>query len=362
MAGLYSSAAGETPWAATLADFANHFRSSASVLQLVDTTLKSLASEVHGYSRQDADAYYASGAFARDPRIARIYGVPPGTIYYDHMLYDVAEMERDPRVRETIDVLKVKYQLGAILRLPDAATAGFAILSTPEEGHASASAIRAFHRLAPHIEQACTLGQIVEEKTLTRTALLEALADKAEGVILLDDAGLPVFVNDAAAQVLSAGDGLQYAAGVFAARRPPETRRLQKLVADAISVSLGSDESPGGRMLVSRPSGKRPYVLRVVPAPRIERFLARSTIACMIHLQDLARIDVPSRESLALVFGLTQREADFAIELARCTGLDGAAENAGMALNTARNHLQSVFRKTGTASQAQLVQLLGRLT
>ena len=38
-----------------------------------------------------------------------------------------------------------------------------------------------------------------------------------------------------------------------------------------------------------------------------------------------------------------------------------AAANAGMALNTARNHLRAVFRKTGAANQTEAVQLFGRL-
>jgi DNA-binding CsgD family transcriptional regulator len=45
----------------------------------------------------------------------------------------------------------------------------------------------------------------------------------------------------------------------------------------------------------------------------------------------------------------------------RCANLAGAAAQAGMALNTARNHLQGIFRKSGTASQAEAVLLFSRL-
>ena len=47
-------------------------------------------------------------------------------------------------------------------------------------------------------------------------------------------------------------------------------------------------------------------------------------------------------------------------ELVRCASL-AAAANAGMALNTARNHLQSIFRKCGATSQTEAVQLFSRL-
>ncbi len=62
-----------------------------------------------------------------------------------------------------------------------------------------------------------------------------------------------------------------------------------------------------------------------------------------------------------MVFGLTDREADLAVELARCASLAQAAANCGMAGNTARNHLQSIFRKSGASSQAEAVQLFARI-
>ena len=61
------------------------------------------------------------------------------------------------------------------------------------------------------------------------------------------------------------------------------------------------------------------------------------------------------------MFGLTGREAVLAAALVRTTRLDAAAAECGMALNTARNHLQAIFVKTGTCGQAELVQLLGRV-
>ena len=353
--GLYSSAAGETPWAATMADVAGSFASGAIAFSVHDAGHNVVAAQVHGYTPDFAADFYASGAHDRDPRVAYFNRLAPGTVYYDNMLYDAQEMARDVHVRATIDALKVEYQLGAVIRLPDGARATFAILSTPQEGHASASAIRAFRRLAPHLEQACALGQILEREICTRTALLAALSCKADGVILLDCAGVPCFMNDAAAAMLAADDGLRYAAGDFVTRRAGETRKLRSLIAAALA------PTPAGHMLVTRPSGRRPYVLRVLPAPRLERFLACRSIGCVIHLQDLAAVRVPTHEALNAVFGLTERETDLAIELVRCTGLECAAVNAGMALNTARNHLHSIFRKTATASQAEAVQLLGRL-
>jgi DNA-binding NarL/FixJ family response regulator len=64
---------------------------------------------------------------------------------------------------------------------------------------------------------------------------------------------------------------------------------------------------------------------------------------------------------LGAILGLSEREADLGVALVRCPSLPQAAADCGMAFNTARNHLQSIFRKSGTSSQAEAVQLFSRL-
>jgi DNA-binding CsgD family transcriptional regulator len=359
---FYSSAMGDTPWTATLGCAADLFGSSASLIQVQDSSKQAVVVENHGYSREFSDSFYASEAFANDPRVACFQNLRPGSVYFDHMLYDVEEMNRNRWCRESCDILKVKYQLGAVLSLPNDATAGFAILSSPKEGHASEAAIAAFRRLSPHIQQACALGHVIETQAATRAILLDALARKSDGVILLGRNAKPTFMNDVATAILNTGDGISHTAGGgFVARRMPETRKLQRLIQDTVIRPSRPDAGYGGHMLVTRPSGKRPYVLRVIPAPATERFLASQTIVSVIHIQDLAAVPLPSGDALCQTFGLTERETVLAIELVRSADLGSAAMNAHMAYNTARNHLHGIFRKTGSKSQAELLQVLGRL-
>jgi DNA-binding CsgD family transcriptional regulator len=277
------------------------------------------------------------------------------------MLYDVEALSRDRWCRESIDILKVKYQLGGMAGLPDGGRVGFAVMSTEAEGQATEAAIVSFARLAAQFGQACALGQLVEKRALTQLALLEALSLQLEGVFLLDSCGAPTFVNDAAARVLAASDGLACAGGVLLTRRAAETRKLHAMIGAAIACSSGERESAGRRMLVTRPSAKRPYVIRTMPVPRTDRFLTRTSIACVVHVQDLAAHQAPPAGALRMVFGLTEREAELAVQLTRCAGLEAAAASAGMAVNTARNHLHKIFQKTETSTQAQAVQLLSRI-
>ena len=59
--------------------------------------------------------------------------------------------------------------------------------------------------------------------------------------------------------------------------------------------------------------------------------------------------------------GLTPREADLALLLARGADLATASRRLGISEGTARNHLKRAFAKTGCRGQTRLVALVARL-
>lgn len=358
LARLYASATGEARWSATLEYAASLFDSGGSLLGVHDDSRRVLAMESHCYTPEFIASYFSSEVYANDPRMTFIARMRPGTAFGDPTLFDAAKMRRDRRVRQAIDAMGFDQEIGLKLRLPDGHVAAIAFLRNQRDGGRLEEAIRSLQRLAPEIEQSCALGYFLEREAATRSALLEAMSNKTDGVILLGANGRVEFQNDAAAAILARGDGLARAGAGLLTRRPPETRKLQQLVA---SVLAADGENPsGGQLLVSRPSGKRPYVVRVMPPPPIDCFLSSRSIACIILVQDLAREGV-SAETLRQLFGLSRREADLASALVRRGSLDQAAAETAMAINTARTHLQTIFLKTCVTSQVALVSLLSQL-
>lgn len=61
-------------------------------------------------------------------------------------------------------------------------------------------------------------------------------------------------------------------------------------------------------------------------------------------------------------FGLTAAEAGLAAEIVKGDGREAAAKRRGISVATARSQLSSIFEKTGTHRQAELVNLLLKLT
>ncbi len=189
--------------------------------------------------------------------------------------------------------------------------------------------------------------------------LQQALAARVSGLVLLDQRGDIAFVDAGARAILTAQDGFAWQYDGFATSRGPETRRLRQMVSSGLC-DMTVRPVVRMQMLVTRYSGCQPYLVRVVAtAPGAEP--QYGGVACAVHIYDLAVVHLPDPVVLSEVFGLTQREVDLAIELVRAGGLATAAVAAGMAHNTARNHLHGIFAKCCVATQAEAIRLLAAL-
>ena len=109
---------------------------------------------------------------------------------------------------------------------------------------------------------------------------------------------------------------------------------------------------------VSRNAAYAPLTLHVVPlssASATTGFVAQSAVPFLLSTHCMAnRIQTDSR-----AYGDSHRpQRRILQEVVRGSGVVGAAAMLGVSVTTARTHLQHVFQKTNTASQAELVRLV----
>jgi DNA-binding CsgD family transcriptional regulator len=115
-------------------------------------------------------------------------------------------------------------------------------------------------------------------------------------------------------------------------------------------------------MELPRGEGQRPLHVVVAPfraeAAQIDTAWlgpARPVAILMVTDPGEQRID---KENLSRRFGLTNAEADVALEILKGDGRDASAARLGIAATTVRAHLSHIFEKTGVRRQAELVRLL----
>jgi DNA-binding CsgD family transcriptional regulator len=110
---------------------------------------------------------------------------------------------------------------------------------------------------------------------------------------------------------------------------------------------------------VHRPSGARPYLVQFSTlAPDAKFFDSEHRALAIGFVTDPDAVSNVDEGLLCNTFGLTAAEARIAQEVLSGDSLEDIARRIGVSENTAKTQLQSVYGKTNTHRQAQLVKLL----
>ena len=189
-----------------------------------------------------------------------------------------------------------------------------------------------------------------------RAAANHARAFRPEGageaVIIVNEDLHVLFVSGPAEAVLAANDRLRIdALGILRS----DAGDLRALVASACT-SMDRARAP-----LTLDRGPESAPLRIFAAPLHARDSvtgATERRAVMLVISDPEFEAASRKERLKMLFGLTPAEAAFAMEIVKGDGRRAAAQRRGIACSTARTHLSSIFEKTGTRRQAELVRLL----
>jgi DNA-binding NarL/FixJ family response regulator len=226
-----------------------------------------------------------------------------------------------------------------------------------EHGHIfNPEMIRAMRLLVPHLDRAVRLQMQSASAGLGADVLYGALDALTLGVVLVDTAGLPLWLNRRAREIVERSHALRLGpAGLVAASRS-DNQSLSQLISKAIS------EGTQGLLAISRGVELRSLLLVTIPLkPPTTREVPAKSPCAAIFISDPDRTDTPSVEALRRAFDLTYREAQTAIAVADGHGLKAAAKSMGVAVTTARSQLQQAFVKTGTRQQAELAALVHRM-
>ena len=181
--------------------------------------------------------------------------------------------------------------------------------------------------------------------------LLDALDRMGFGGVVLDTTGDVLLSNGSATRVLAALD-LGNGAG------PPSDwsrEAIKKLLRSGGSTRFRLDEDAW--VLIPGKENQRGLVVHAAPLANG----AASGPHTALILIDLDEVPRPRAEALQTLFGLTSAEARLAVEVASGKSLEEVAKVVGRKVATARKQLASVFMKTRTNRQGELVALLARL-
>ena len=223
-------------------------------------------------------------------------------------------------------------------------------------GDASAQDRAVLFRFRPHLLQAIQVTLRLQMAEARQHQLGLALATLSDGAILVDSRRQVVFVNAAADAFLDgpAGRSLSLTQGELVAYDPASNSSLQAALASALAM-----EGPplATSLSIKRLGGLGQFTLTFTPLPHTNPWEAAVETdragrpSCLILIGD------GGISSLSRTYRLTPAETRLVEAIVTGKGLSWAARALGITRSTAQSHLNTVFQKTRTNRQAELVAL-----
>ncbi|MGU3541065.1 helix-turn-helix transcriptional regulator [Methylobacterium sp. A54F] len=202
--------------------------------------------------------------------------------------------------------------------------------------------------LAPHVRRAITIADLIEHKSLERSRFGDVVDALATAILILDGTGRLAHANPAGKALLEAGDLLVQRNGVVEAL-------------DAASGSLRLTRNAGTQgeshaITLRRGGGDTAIVTTLALRSSRRGAIAADPEHVAVFVQDGASPNII--ETLGRTFGLTGAELRVLLGLVEGATTQDLAARYGIAASTVRTHLKSLFAKTGTNRQKDLVALL----
>jgi len=356
---IYRAAGDPAGWNAVLARLGQELDGTAgSIHHQHSESQESGVAMAWNIDPADLESYMAHFSFVNPWMTRRKDLLAPGMVVTSQMLCPDEEMDRTEFCNDWLLPQKLYHGCGVTVVKDGPVGSKLSLFRPKNRGQFGDAECQLLRVLTPHLQRALELHNRVQRLEEKASAACDALDRLPQGVILLDAQQRPVFVNGAAQALLAAGDGLRLERNGLRAAVPEEHKRLAQLLAGAVATGRGQGIQSGGTCQISRDQSSSPLLMFVTPLRTGTVRIGPTIPVAGVFLSDPDRGPRADAEITASLFGLTRAEARLSAKLASGRTLEEAAEELSVSLLTVRSQLKSIFGKTATSRQSELVRLL----
>ena len=359
---LYDTATDTDKWGAFLTELVALFGASAGHLTHFDFQERRMTFSVQvGLDHMSAALWQRYEALLpEDPRMpayAKYLGKPQSC----RMTIDEQTLHASRFYREILVPARIEYTLGLKLDGDNNGGTGLAITRDDRSSPFDQADCDLLGKIIPHLKRAMEIHKRFALLDFGQRMALEALDRIATGIVLLDEGGVVKFANRLARDIAGSADGFRIIGdSVMFADYDIQTEVIAA-ARGAIASARAGRVLPGKGFAIPRPSGATPYALMVSTLwgshLRFDLGLLDDPIA-VLFLSDPQRPQEAPAELLQRLYGLTPAEARVLEALVAGHNLKGAAAGLGIAYETVRSHMKSIFDKTNTRRQIDVVKLV----
>lgn len=347
---LSTSLVSDDPWRGFLLELSGQIDAKHGTLILVPpdaggrgtmTTPTSTPHEIQEY----IDRYLEIDPFVR---------LPEGQVVALFEYVGRETLEQLPDYKEWLAAVDASHILGVDMRLASGYEARLRLSRAPGGRAFTPEERRWVEKILPHLRQALEIYQRLELSQYERAVMFDTVEQFAVGTVLLDSGFRVLKLNEVAASILAEADGIALIDG-------------QVVLTDAdadgafrATMAAVRDSSTSGRQLfpVKRGATGSDIMAIVQPVPTPIFMHGEAVPAVALLITDPARKRKIDGDALCKLFGLTPTEGMIAAALANGHLVGEAAQQLGIAENTVRAHLRSIFLKLDISRQSQLVHLI----
>ena len=346
---IYASATSPENWVVALADISRILDATGCAIYIGAGTNRSMMSAT---VPSEVSKSYIEHFHTIDYVLGAVEKSPGGLIHGGQALIALkthSEFETDfMRPFELTDGLFVRLTVG---------TTPTSFIAPAPKGRApfdTAERVKFMGALVPHMEQALRTQEHLAQLGNGVGGITGVIDTIRHGIVIVGPGCCVVHLNSAAERIMTSGDGLCIRAGRVEATHMSTNTELQVAITRAC-VDPQNGYGSGDSFACSRSSGKRPYVIHVLPLKPAEN---PSAARALVMIIDPEQTSEPPKMLLIRLFGLTNGEADVALLMLRGAGLKPIAADLALSVATVKTHLHHIFIKTDTHRQAELVRLL----
>ena len=256
--------------------------------------------------------------------------------------------------------LKRGYQyLGAVFldkKTPKSGRLSFAYMRSKAAHDFKPSDADMAIKVARHIERSIFLDNELNKQRQTLSTFLNMFDHLSFGVLLVDTAGHVLELNAEAQEIISRSDGLRLHRRRLIAIDKHTDRRLTSLIKQRTERS-GKGRFPSITTLrIPRKGRTAYYTTAIVPDQKHSIILKQTSAVVSILIFDSLKSTTDLYEWMKDLYNLSRSESSLVSSLISGITLNEHAEKKNITKNTARSMLKTVFLKTNTSSQNQLIQ------
>ncbi len=337
-------------------------KSRGAQFGLIDLTGKWIQSAVVGLDQSQLPLYVDHYA-AEDPRRPYFQSHQGKWTPCQQVIGDLSAYERSTLVNEFLNKNEARFALFAAFPVEPRHSVALSLMRSRRDGRYDDEEVRLLTPLLPHLKRALSL-HIRMGKLESALAPLDALVNRLpSAVLLVNRTGMLRFANSTGQEALRRAQYLVLQDGLV---QPRNTLQSQQF-ADALQLALAHEQST----LSMEPSTS----MRLFDAEGHAAVLVFQALRGQMNLSGMPRADAAlflirsdekppfSASRLQVVFALTPAEARLAENLVSGESLGEIAERLKVSRETLKSQLRSLFDKTDTRRQGELIaRLLGSVS